>query len=141
MILSIVCCCLLNHFNFIKIDMISSNHKKSCTLSYHTINKWKVKEIMIYFWQNPSSVLLEKLYKHNESRSEENKLTFPEHATYKASFQYTLQNIFNTLCLSNIDYYSFSKLILFGHKQVDTSTSSNDIDEEKNLKNFFLKKN
>ena len=86
---------------------------------------------MIYFWQNPSSVLLEKLYKHNESRSEENKLTFPEDATYKSSFLCTFQNIFNTLCLSNRDYYSFTKLILYENKHDDTSTTSNDIDDVK----------
>ena len=40
-----------------------------------------------YLWQNPSYILLQALYKHNESRDETRKLRFPDDASSIGEFQ------------------------------------------------------
>jgi hypothetical protein len=97
---------------------------------------------MIYLWQNPSAVLLEKLYKHNESRSEENKLTFPDDAASKTTYQYTIRHIINSLCLSNRDYYAYSNIHVFsGKNHDDEDDEDNEIDAIKKKNKQELNKN
>lgn len=58
---------------------------------------------MIYIWQNPTNVLLQTLYKHNNNRSDETKLTFPDESTSELNTM-SSYNIYNTFWISYIYY-------------------------------------
>ena len=91
--------------------------------------------IMIYIWETPSNVLLQKLYNHNETRSEENKLTFPEDKTNdrtSSSHGYGYSIIYNTFWLSKIYCRIFMKL------HDDIEDNNNDVDENKSNSNDEL---
>lgn len=57
---------------------------------------------MIYFWQNQTYELLQSLYKHNETRKEENKLTFPDESKERNTL--STYSIYNTFWISYIYY-------------------------------------
>ena len=91
--------------------------------------------IMIYIWETPSNVLLQKLYNHNETRSEENKLTFPEdktNDTTSSSHGYGYSLIYNTFWLSKI----YCRIFMNLHDDIEDN--NNDVDENKSNSNDEL---
>ena len=56
---------------------------------------------MIYLWQNPSYVLLQELYKQNELREEESKLTFPEETSNIPSYRCIFYDLYKSLVTSS----------------------------------------
>lgn len=99
---------------------------------------------MIYIWQNPTNVLLQTLYKHNNNRSEENKLTFPDDSTSELNTM-SSYNIYNTFWISYIYY----QVILYykndeskeedkitDDKVGDTDTNKSNKEEEEEVEDF-----
>jgi len=95
----------------------------SIPYSNQSIHFWN----MIYIWQNPSEVLLQSLYNHNYTRSEENKLTFPDDRIHHEQYNNTIEkyNIYNTFWISYIYY----RVIMY-YKNDDSTYDDKNIHEE-----------
>jgi len=92
---------------------------------------------MIYFWQSPPQVLLNELYRHNETREEERKLTFPEDSDSKRSYQNHIMDIVNII----LQYYYNS----YSHKGnyetvsiVTNEENSNDLTKTNTVETYNL---